>query len=396
MTFSVVLFAIFCAYLTINSIFRLSEPMQYHLSKTEGNARLGELVFSRGKVATPAFMPVGTYGTVKAMTPEELRSIGAEIILGNTFHLLLRPGMETISAHGDLHDFMHWDGPILTDSGGFQVFSLGAIRKITEAGVKFRSPINGSEIFMGPEESMAVQRVLGSDIVMIFDECTPYPATDAEVRTSMELSLRWAERSKAAHGDNPSALFGIVQGGVFDDLRLESVQGLIHLGFDGYAIGGLSVGEPKADRQRVLETVLSEMPKDKPRYLMGVGTPEDIVEAVSLGVDMFDCVMPSRNARNGHLFTREGVVRIRNSQYQSDTRPLDEACECYTCRHYSRAYLRHLDKCKEILGARLNTIHNLYYYQWLMAGLRKAIDKGELAGFVREFYEQRRKAASSV
>ncbi len=370
--------------------------MQYRLINTDGNARLGELSFARGTVATPAFMPVGTYGTVKAMTPEEVRSIGAEIILGNTFHLLLRPGMEVIRAHGGLHDFMHWDGPILTDSGGFQVFSLGAMRKISEAGVKFRSPVDGSPIFMGPEESMAVQRVLGSDIVMIFDECTPYPASYQEARTSMELSLRWAERSKAAHADNPSALFGIVQGGVYDDLRLESAQGLQRIGFDGYAIGGLSVGEPKEDRQRVLETLLPRLPAERPRYLMGVGTPEDIVEAVCLGLDMFDCVMPTRNARNGHLFTRQGVIRIRNSQYQNDTRPLDESCGCYTCRHYSRAYLRHLDKCGEMLGARLNTIHNLYYYQWLMAGLRAAIGRGELMSFVADFYQQRRNVTANV
>ena len=370
--------------------------MQYRLINTDGNARLGELAFARGTVATPAFMPVGTYGTVKAMTPEEVRSIGAEIILGNTFHLLLRPGMEVIRAHGGLHGFMHWDGPILTDSGGFQVFSLGAMRKISEAGVKFRSPVDGSPIFMGPEESMAVQRVLGSDIVMIFDECTPYPASYAEARTSMELSLRWAERSKAAHADNPSALFGIVQGGVYDDLRLESAVGLQRIGFDGYAIGGLSVGEPKEDRQRVLETLLPRLPADRPRYLMGVGTPEDIVEAVCLGLDMFDCVMPTRNARNGHMFTRQGVIRIRNSQYQNDTRPLDESCGCYTCRHYSRAYLRHLDKCGEMLGARLNTIHNLYYYQRLMAGLRAAIGRGELTAFVADFYQQRRNVAANV
>jgi queuine tRNA-ribosyltransferase len=370
--------------------------MQYRLTRTDGKARLGELVFSRGMVATPAFMPVGTYGTVKAMTPEELRGIGAEIILGNTFHLLLRPGMEVIKAHGGLHGFMHWDGPILTDSGGFQVFSLGAMRKISEAGVNFRSPIDGSPIFMGPEESMAVQRVLGSDIVMVFDECTPYPASYAEARTSMELSLRWAGRSKSAHGDNPSALFGIVQGGVYDELRLESAEGLRRIGFDGYAIGGLSVGEPKEDRLRVLETLLPNLPADQPRYLMGVGTPEDIVGAVGLGIDLFDCVMPTRNARNGHLFTSEGVVRIRNSQYQQDTRPLDEACGCYTCRHYSRAYLRHLDKCGEILGARLNTIHNLHYYQWLMAGLRVAISQGGLTRFIGQFYEQRGKDAPVV
>jgi len=370
--------------------------MEFIVHSTDGKARRGEIFFPRGKVETPAFMPVGTYGTVKAMTPEELRAIGAEIILGNTFHLLLRPGMEVICAHGGLHGFMHWEGPILTDSGGFQVFSLGAMRKITEAGVHFRSPVDGSPIFMGPEESMAVQRMLGADIVMIFDECTPYPATYEQARDSMRLSLRWAERSRAAHGDNPAALFGIVQGGVFDDLRLESVEGLVKLGFDGYAIGGLSVGEPKEDRQRVLETVLPRLPADQPRYLMGVGTPEDIVEAVCLGIDMFDCVMPTRNARNGHLFTRHGVIRIRNSQYHNDTRPLDEACGCYTCRNYSRAYLRHLDKCGEMLGPRLNTIHNLYYYQELMAGLREAIEQGELARFAERFYAERRKSAPDV
>jgi len=370
--------------------------MEFAVHNTDANARRGELVFPRGKVQTPAFMPVGTYGTVKAMTPEELRAVGAEIILGNTFHLLLRPGMEVVRAHGGLHRFMHWEGPILTDSGGFQVFSLGAMRKITEAGVKFRSPVDGSPIFMGPEESMAVQRILGSDIVMIFDECTPYPASYEEARASMRLSLRWAERSKTAHGDNPSALFGIVQGGVFDELRRESAEGLLRIGFDGYAIGGLSVGEPKEDRQQVLETILPTLPEDKPRYLMGVGTPEDIVEAVCLGLDMFDCVMPTRNARNGHLFTRHGVVRIRNSQYRDDARPLDEECGCYTCRNYSRAYLRHLDKCGEMLGPRLNTIHNIYYYQELMAGLREAIERCALAQFVERFYEQRRKTALDV
>ena len=370
--------------------------MEFALHHTDAKARRGTLVFARGKVETPAFMPVGTYGAVKGVTPEELRAVGAEIILGNTFHLMLRPGTEVIRAHGSLHGFMGWNGPILTDSGGFQVFSLGAMRKITEAGVKFRSPVDGSLIFMGPEESMGVQRILGSDIVMIFDECTPYPATHAEARASMELSLRWAGRSKAAHGDNPSALFGIVQGGVYEDLRLESAQGLQAVGFDGYAIGGLSVGEPKEDRQQVLETLLPRLPKDKPRYLMGVGTPEDIVEAVSLGVDMFDCVMPTRNARNGHLFTRDGVIRIRNSQYQNDPRPLDEDCACYTCQNFSRAYLRHLDKCGEMLGSRLNTLHNLHYYQELMAGLRAAIEQGVLADYTRRFYERRRKSATIV
>ena len=358
--------------------------MHYRLIQTDGNARLGELVFLRGKVATPAFMPVGTYATVKALTPEELRSIGAEIILGNTFHLLLRPGMDVIRAHGDLHGFMHWDGPILTDSGGFQVFSLGAMRKITEAGVKFRSPVDGSPIFMGPEESMEVQRILGSDIVMIFDECTPYPATYEEARTSMELSLRWAGRSKVAHGDNPSALFGIVQGGVYDDLRLESAEGLQRIGFDGYAIGGLSVGEPKEDRQRVLATLLSNLPSDKPRYLMGVGTPEDIVEAVCLGLDMFDCVMPTRNARKGSIFTRYGKMIIKAARYKEDFNPIDPLCQCYTCKNFSRAYIRHLITMKEILGMRLTTIHSLYFYQELMQMARQAILEDRYTAFLAE------------
>ncbi len=367
--------------------------MQFRLFRTDQSARRGRLEFPRGRVETPAFMPVGTYGTVKAMTTEEVRESGAEILLGNTFHLMLRPGVEIIRAHGGLHSFMHWPGPILTDSGGFQVFSLGKIRRIREEGVYFRSPINGDEIFMGPEESMAVQRGLGSDIVMIFDECTPYPAEFEQVRLSMELSLRWAERSKVAHGDNSAALFGIVQGGVYESLREQSLQGLVSIGFDGYAIGGLSVGEPKEDRYRILDALLPQMPEDKPRYLMGVGTPEDIVECVCRGVDMFDCVLPTRNARNGHLFTREGVVKIRNSRFKEDTRPLDEACECYTCRHYSRAYLHHLDRCGEILGARLNTTHNLHYYQQLMRGLREAIEAGALEDFVRQFYLQRGKQA---
>jgi queuine tRNA-ribosyltransferase len=370
--------------------------MLFDVSSTDGSARRGELAFQRGKVQTPAFMPVGTYGTVKAMTPEELCAIGAEIILGNTFHLMLRPGTEIIRKHGDLHDFMHWSGPILTDSGGFQVFSLGAMRKISEAGVRFQSPINGDAVFLGPEESMAVQRELGSDIVMIFDECTPYPATYEQARDSMQLSLRWAERSRNAHSDSDAALFAIVQGGVYEDLRRASSAGLQSLGFDGYAIGGLSVGEPKEDRARILSAVVPTLPADKPRYLMGVGTPEDIVEAVCAGIDMFDCVMPTRNARNGHLFTRFGTLRIRNNTYRDDTRPLDGACGCYTCHHYSRAYLRHLDKCGEILGARLNTIHNLYYYQELMAGLRTAIAAGTLADFVTDFYRQRESNASFV
>lgn len=334
-------------------------------------------------------MPVGTYGTVKAMTPEELQELGAEIILGNTFHLMLRPGTDVIQAHGDLHDFMHWQKPILTDSGGFQVFSLGDMRKITEKGVDFRSPIDGSKVFMGPEESMQVQRKLGADIVMVFDECTPYPASEEEARQSMELSLRWAERSRDAHGDNPSALFGIVQGGMYEGLREASLEGLKQIGFDGYAVGGLSVGEPPADRWRVLDHLSSRLPGDKPHYLMGVGTPEDIVESVARGIDMFDCVMPTRNARNGHLFTHQGVVRIRHAAHQYDDSPVDPLCECYTCRNYSRAYLRHLDKCNEILGARLNTIHNLYYYQKLMRDIRGAIENGRFDAFRKEFYEMR-------
>ena len=363
--------------------------MKFNRLQNDGVARRGRLEFPRGSVETPAFMPVGTYGTVKAMTPEELRELGAEIILGNTFHLMLRPGTEVIGLHGDLHDFMHWQGPILTDSGGFQVFSLGEMRKITEQGVHFRSPVDGSKIFMGPEESMEVQRRLGSDIVMIFDECTPYPATEEEARVSMELSLRWAERSKAAHGDNPSALFGIVQGGVYEHLREASLQGLTGIGFDGYAVGGLSVGEPPEDRWRVLDFLSTRLPEDYPRYLMGVGTPEDIVEAVRRGIDMFDCVLPTRNARNGHLFTHQGVVRIRNQRHGSDTGPLDPHCDCYTCRNYSRSYLRHLSRCNEILGARLNTIHNLYYYQTLMRGIREAIEGRRFEQFVSEFYALR-------
>ena len=363
--------------------------MKFELDKTEGSARRGRLVFERGIVETPAFMPVGTYGTVKAMTPEELLDLGAQIVLGNTFHLMLRPGAEIIKKHGDLHNFMHWQGPILTDSGGFQVWSLGKLRKITEEGVKFNSPIDGSKVFMGPEESMQVQRDLGSDIVMIFDECTPYPAEEKEVRESMELSLRWAQRSKDAHGDNPSALFGIVQGGMFPNLREVSLKGLTDIGFDGYAIGGLSVGEPKEEMIKVLDHLKDHMPAEKPRYLMGVGTPEDIVEAVRRGIDMFDCVMPTRNARNGFLFTSKGMVRIRNAKYTDDTGPVDEECDCYTCKNYSRSYLRHLDKSKEILGSRLNTIHNLHYYQHVMAGLRSAIEKGELDEFVTEFYLKR-------
>ena len=362
--------------------------MQFKVSATSGRARRGELDFPRGKVQTPAFMPVGTYGTVKGMLPRDIVEIGAEIILGNTFHLMLRPGTEVVKKHGDLHDFIQWQGPILTDSGGFQVFSLGDMRKITEKGVEFKSPIDGSPVFIDPEKSMQVQRDLGSDVVMIFDECTPYPATEKQANDSMQLSLRWAERSKQAHGDNPSALFGIVQGGMYESLRDESMAGLEEIGFDGYAIGGLSVGEPKEDMVRILEHLGEKMPADKPRYLMGVGKPADLVEAVLRGIDMFDCVMPTRNARNGHLFTSTGVIKIRNAVHRGDTAPLDENCDCYTCQNFSRGYLHHLDKCGEILGAQLNTIHNLRYYQNLMSGMRDAIENDCLDQFVDNFYQQ--------
>jgi queuine tRNA-ribosyltransferase len=362
--------------------------MSFEIDTQDGAARRGRLKFPRGVVETPAFMPVGTYGTVKGMLPRDVEAIGAQIILGNTFHLMLRPGTAVVQAHGDLHDFMQWQGPILTDSGGFQVFSLGALRKITEEGVSFRSPIDGSPVFLDPERSMQVQRELGADIVMIFDECTPYPATEAEARTSMELSLRWASRSKAAHGDNSAALFGIIQGGMHESLRTESLAGLVDIGFDGYAIGGLSVGEPKEDMLRVLDHLQPRMPVDRPRYLMGVGKPEDIVEAVRRGIDMFDCVMPTRNARNGHLFTRAGIVKIRNAVHKLDTGPLDPSCDCYTCTHFSRSYLHHLDRCGEILGAQLNTIHNLRHYQTLMAELRSAIADHQLEQFVAEFYRR--------
>ncbi len=367
--------------------------MEFEVFTQDGHARRGQLSFARGTIETPAFMPVGTYGSVKSMTPEEVTATGAEIVLGNTFHLMLRPGTDIIKQHGGLHDFMHWQGPILTDSGGFQVFSLGELRKITEKGVEFRSPIDGSKVFLGPEESMTVQRDLGSDIVMIFDECTPYPADEKTAEKSMQLSLRWAQRSKDAHGDNPSALFGIVQGGMHEHLRGISLQGLSEIGFDGYAIGGLSVGEPKEDMLTILDYLSTRLPADKPHYLMGVGRPEDLVEAVTRGIDMFDCVMPTRNARNGHLFVHNGVIKIRNSRYKTDTEPLDPLCDCYTCKNYSRSYLNHLDKTGEMLGSRLNTIHNLYYYQTLMAGLRDAISAGTLAELKREFYELRAKVA---
>ncbi|MBW8186524.1 tRNA guanosine(34) transglycosylase Tgt [Shewanella nanhaiensis] len=362
--------------------------MKFELDTTDGRARRGRLVFERGTVETPAFMPVGTYGTVKGMTPEEVRETGADILLGNTFHLWLRPGEEIMRKHGDLHDFMNWQRPILTDSGGFQVFSLGDIRKITEEGVHFRSPINGEKIFLDPEKSIQIQNSLGSDVVMIFDECTPYPATEDEARKSMQMSLRWAQRSRDEFDrlENPNSLFGIIQGGVYEDLRDESLKGLVNIGFDGYAVGGLAVGEPKEDMHRILEHVCPQIPADKPRYLMGVGKPEDLVEGVRRGVDMFDCVMPTRNARNGHLFTSEGVIKIRNARHRDDTSTLDDKCDCYTCKNYSRAYLYHLDRCNEILGARLNTIHNLRYYQRLMEGLRGAIETGTLESFVEDFY----------
>ncbi len=362
--------------------------MHFELLTNDGGARRGKLTFERGVVETPTFMPVGTYGTVKGMLPRDIKEIGAQIILGNTFHLMLRPGTEVVKAHGTLHDFAQWDGPILTDSGGFQVFSLGDLRKITEKGVTFRSPIDGSEIFLDPEQSMRVQRDLGSDIVMIFDECTPYPATEKQAKESMELSLRWAKRSKDAHSDNPNALFGIVQGGMYEQLRTQSLEGLADIGFDGYAIGGLSVGEPKEDMLRVLSHLGPIMPLDRPRYLMGVGKPQDLVEGVYRGVDMFDCVMPTRNARNGHLFTSEGVVKIRNAKHRHDTGPLDPKCDCYTCQNFSRSYLHHLDKCGEILGAQLNTIHNLRYYQRLMQDIREAIEDSSFAEFRARFYDE--------
>jgi queuine tRNA-ribosyltransferase len=363
--------------------------IDFKVTATDGAARCGTLTLAHGAVDTPAFMPVGTYGTVKAMSPAELKEIGAQIVLGNAFHLWLRPGLEVIAAHGGLHRFMGWDGPILTDSGGYQVFSLGKLRRISEEGVKFRSPVNGDPCFLTPEESMRIQRVLNADIVMVFDECTPYPADAGQARDSMELSLRWAERSKRAHGDNGNALFGIVQGGMHEDLRDRSLAGLIDIGCDGYAIGGLSVGEPKREMRRILIHTAPRLPAGKPRYLMGVGTPEDIVEAVAAGIDMFDCVLPTRNARNGWIYTRHGTLKLRNAPYRDDIRPLDDACGCYTCRNFSRAYLHHLQKVNEILGAQLNTWHNLHYFLELMRGLRAAIGRGRLADFVGEFRDLR-------
>jgi len=363
--------------------------MKFDLHKTDGKARRGTLSFPRGDVQTPAFMPVGTYGSVKGMLPRDVKDTGAEIILGNTFHLWLRPGIDIIKGAGDLHDFMQWDKPMLTDSGGFQVFSLGKMRKITEQGVTFRSPVNGDKVELTPEKSMEIQAALGSDVVMIFDECTPFPATHKEAKDSMEMSLRWAQRSKDAHGDSESALFGIIQGGMYEDLRDVSMAGLEDVGFDGYAIGGLSVGEPKEDMIRILDHTAHQMPKEKPRYLMGVGKPEDLVEGVRRGIDMFDCVMPTRNARNGHLFIDTGVLKLRNAVNKTDHGPVDDTCDCYTCQNFSRAYLHHLDKCKEIQGSTLNTIHNLHFYQTVMAGLRKALDEGTLTAFVEAFYAKR-------
>ena len=363
--------------------------MKFALHTNDGRARRGTIQLPHGRVETPAFMPVGTYGSVKGVSPDELVDLGAHIILGNTFHLWLRPGLEVIDKHGGLHGFMGWNGPILTDSGGFQVFSLGALRKISEEGVAFRSPINGDALFLTPEESMRIQRVLNSDIVMAFDECTPYPADLSLARASMELSLRWAERSLKAHGDNPNALFGIVQGGMHESLREISAREMIRMDFPGYAMGGLSVGEPAEDRERILKHTPSLLPVHKPRYLMGMGTPEDIVAAVSEGIDMMDCVMPTRNARNGWLFTRFGDIKIRNARHKTDTRPLDETCQCYTCRRFSRAYLHHLQQANEILGARLNTLHNLHYYQVLMQELRAAIEAGRLAEYRAEFERDR-------
>jgi queuine tRNA-ribosyltransferase len=360
----------------------------YNLIKTSDAARRGELRLLHGIVQTPAFMPVGTYGTVKGMLPRDIEAIGAEIVLGNTFHLMLRPGADIVALHGGLHGFMHWDKPILTDSGGFQVFSLGKLRKITEDGVTFRSPVNGDKVFLSPEISMQVQRQLGADIVMAFDECTPYPATVEQARKSMELSMRWARRSREAHADNPAALFGIVQGGMYENLRSESLQKLLDIGFDGYAIGGLSVGEPHEDCIRILDHICPQMPHQSPRYLMGVGRPQDIIEAVARGVDMFDCVMPTRNARNGHLFTSEGVIKIRNSQHRHDTGPLDSDCDCYTCENFTRSYLHHLERTNEILGSQLNTTHNLRFYQKLMADIRQAIEQDRFADFSKEFLQR--------
>lgn len=366
--------------------------MKFEKLGQSGRARRGRLTLEHGVVETPVFMPVGTYGTVKGMLPRDIEDIQAQIILGNTFHLYLRPGLDVIKEHGGLHEFMKWDKPILTDSGGFQVFSLGAMRKIKEEGVTFRSPIDGSKVFLSPEISMEIQKTLNSDIVMIFDECTPYPATHEEAQKSLQLSLRWAKRCKEHHHnvlENKNALFGIIQGGMYEDLRDESLNGLLEVGFDGYAIGGLSVGEPKEEMIKVLDYLPNKMPEDKPRYLMGVGKPEDIVEGIRRGVDMFDCVMPTRNARNGHYFVTDGLVRIRNSKYRHDQSPLDPHCDCYTCKNFTRAYLFHLEKCGEMLGSMLGTIHNLRYYQRFTQDIRNALDNGTFDDFVQDFYARR-------
>ena len=374
--------------------------MDFNLSSIDGNARAGQLVFKRGQVDTPTFMPVGTYGTVKAMTPEELQGIGAQMILGNTFHLMLRPGMQVIEKFQGLHDFMHWQGPILTDSGGFQVFSLAAMRKMTEEGVSFQSPVDGAKVFLSPESAIEIQQTLNSDVIMVLDECTAHPATHEQAKSSMQLSMRWAQRCKQAHaahrGAHNGALFGIVQGGMHADLREESANALLKIGFDGYAVGGLAVGEQSQERESMLDITLPFLPTEKPRYLMGVGKPADIVEAVKRGVDMFDCVIPTRNARTGFLYTRKGVLKIRNSRFNDDNRPIDETCGCYTCQHYSRSYLRHLDKCGEILGLRLNTLHNLYYYQTLMRELRQAIGEGSLQTYIEEFYRLQSHSTETV
>jgi len=363
--------------------------MTFDIKATDGLARRGQITFPRGTIQTPAFMPVGTYGTVKAVTTDQVSDSGAEILLGNTFHLMLRPGAEQVASLGGLHQMIHWDKPILTDSGGFQVFSLGKMRRITEEGVSFRSPVDGSKVWLDPEHSMSVQSQLGSDVVMIFDECTPYPISYEESRISMELGLRWAKRSLIAHGDSPSALFGIVQGSMFLDQRDHSLSALIEMGFDGYAVGGLSVGEPKNEMFKVMRHIAPKLPDDQPRYVMGVGKPEDLVEGVRRGIDMFDCVMPTRNARNSHLFIDTGILKLRNAANRTDEGPIDKHCDCYTCENYSRAYLHHLDKCGEILGATLNTIHNLRHYQQLMEGLRAAIENGKLDVFVADFYSKR-------
>jgi queuine tRNA-ribosyltransferase len=370
--------------------------MEFSVTAQSGAARCGRIALAHGIVETPVFMPVGTYGSVKAMAPDELEKMGAQIILGNTFHLWLRPGIEAIAAHGGLHRFMGWQRPLLTDSGGFQVFSLGPLRKVEEEGVAFASPVDGDKLFLTPEISMQVQRALGGDIVMVFDECTPHPSSRDVTAASLELSLRWAARSRAAHEGNTNTLFGIVQGGMYEDLRDESLGGLAAIGFDGYAIGGLSVGETKDDMRRIRRHIAPRLPADKPRYLMGVGTPEDIVEAVVDGIDMFDCVLPTRNARNGWLYTRHGDVKIRNARHRADTQPLDAECACYTCRNFSRAYLHHLQRANEILGARLNTIHNLHYYLTLMSGLRQAIREDALPGYVASFLQGRAAMSSMV